>query len=167
MAIVSILSIVAALAVLGVLWWWFVGRNVPKYPPLAIDDDDPAMLAAMEKARGSLERFRGLFAAKPKDSQVKIPFATNGGKIEHLWAEVLHFEEASVTVRYLTPPVSHTGTLERIHEHPTSDIEDWMVIDQQGQFHGGYTQRVMFERARKEWGSLPAELEKQASRYVD
>ena len=167
MAIVTVLSIVTALAVLRVLWWWFVGRNVPKYPPLAIDDDDPAMLAAMEKARGSLERFRGLFAAKPKDSQVKIPFATNGGKIEHLWAEVLNFGEASVTVRYLTPPVSHTGTLERMHEHPTSDIEDWMVIDQQGQFHGGYTQRVMFERARKEWGSLPAALEKQASRYVD
>jgi uncharacterized protein YegJ (DUF2314 family) len=166
MTVVTVLLIVAALVVLRVLWWWFVGRNVPKYPPLAIDDNDAAMLAASEKARGSLDRFRALFEARPKESQVKIPFATSGGQIEHLWAEVLNFSEASLTVRYLTPPVSHSGKLERVHDHPMSDIEDWVVIDQQGQIHGGYTQRVMFERAREEWGRLPPELEIQASRYV-
>jgi hypothetical protein len=64
MAIVVILSIVAGLVVLRGLWWWFVGRNVPKYPPLAIDDSDPAMLAAQEKARGSLGRFRELFGRR-------------------------------------------------------------------------------------------------------
>jgi uncharacterized protein YegJ (DUF2314 family) len=166
MTIITVLSIVVALVVIRVLWWWFVGRNVPKYPPLTIDDNDPAMLAAYEKARGSLDRFRALFDSGPKESQVKIPFATNGGQIEHLWAEVLKFSAASMTVRYLTPPVSHTGKLERVHDHPISDIEDWVVIDQQRQIYGGYTQRVMFERAREEWGGLPPELEKQASRYV-
>ena len=166
MAIVTILSIVGALVVLRVLWWWFVGRNLPKYPPLAISDDDPKILAAQEKARGSLSRFRSLYDAKPKESQVKIPFTTNSGQVEHLWAEVLGFSEASVTVRYLTPPVSHTGRLERVHDHLISDVEDWVVIDHQDQIHGGFTQRVMFERAREEWGRLPPELEKQASRYV-
>ena len=107
-----------------------------------------------------------LFDAKQKETQVKISFTTNGGQIEHLWAEVLRFSEGSVIVRYLTPPVSHTGKLERVHEHPLADIEDWMVIDKHDRIHGGYTQRVMFEQARKQWGGLPPELEKQASRYV-
>src|ERR1700754_1475112 len=109
MAIIIILSIVAAVVVLRVLWWWFVARNVPKYRPLAIDDNDLAMPAAQEKARGSLDRF--------------------------LWAGGLSLSEASMTVRYLTPPVSHTGKLERVQDHPIPDIEDWVVIDQQGQIH--------------------------------
>lgn len=166
MAIVIVLSIVAGLVVLRVLWWWFVGRNIPKYPPLVIDDGDPAMLSAQAKAQESLDRFRALFESEAKESQVKVPFATNGGQIEHLWAEVLRLGEASVTVRYLTPPVSHTGKLDRVHEHPVSEVEDWVVVDRLGQIHGGYTQRVMFERAREQWGRLPPELEKQASRYV-
>jgi uncharacterized protein YegJ (DUF2314 family) len=167
MIIVTIVAIVATLVALRLIWWWFVGRNIPKYPPLAIDDNDPAMLAAQEKARASLDRFRALFDEKPKESQVKIPFATSSGQLEHLWAEVLKLSQTSMTVRYLTPPVSHTGKLERVHDHALSDIEDWVVIDQQDQIQGGYTQRVMFERAREEWGGLPPELEKQASRYVD
>jgi uncharacterized protein YegJ (DUF2314 family) len=166
MDIVTILLVVAGALVLWVLWWWFVGRNVPKYPPLAIDDDDPAMVAATEKARKSLDRFRELFDAGVKESQVKVPFVTSSGEREHLWAEVLKFGDTSMTVRYLTPPVSHTGTLERVHEHAISDIEDWVAFTHKGEIHGGYTQRVMFERARELWGGLPRELEKQASRYV-
>jgi uncharacterized protein YegJ (DUF2314 family) len=163
---VTVLAIVAALVALRVFWWWFVGRNVPKYPPLATDANDPALLIAQAEARRSIGRFRTLFDDKPNESQVKIPFATNGGQTEHLWAEVLSLSEASMTVRYLTPPVSHSGRLERVHDHQISDIEDWVVIDQQGHIHGGYTQRVMFDRVREERGGLPPELEKQASRYV-
>jgi uncharacterized protein YegJ (DUF2314 family) len=166
MDIVTILLVVAGALVLWVLWWWFIGRNVPKFPPLAIADDDPAMVAATEKARKSLDRFRELFDAGVKESQVKVPFVTSSGEREHLWAEVLEFGDTSMTVRYLTPPVSHTGTLERVNEHAISDIEDWVVFTHKGEIHGGYTQRVMFERARELWGGLPRELERQASRYV-
>jgi hypothetical protein len=58
MAIVTVLSIATALAVLRVLWWWFVGRNVPKYPPLAVDDDNPAMLAEDLRGCGPPSRLR-------------------------------------------------------------------------------------------------------------
>ena len=163
---VTILSIVVAIVALRLLWWWFIGRNVPKFPPLAIDDNDPAMLIAREQARNSIDQLRVLIASDVKESQVKVPFKTNGGQIEHLWAEVLNIDESSITVRYLTPPVSHTGKLERVHKHPISDIEDWAVINLRDQIHGGYTQRVMFQRAREQWGGLPPELEEQASRYV-
>jgi uncharacterized protein YegJ (DUF2314 family) len=164
--IAALLAIFAAVLALGGLWWWFVGRNAPKYPPLNIADDDPAMLAAYVKARASLARFRELFGGGMKECQVKVPFVTNSGEREHLWGEVLKLGDTSITVRYLTPPVSHSGKLERVHEHSISDVEDWVAITQTGEIHGGYTQRVMFERARELWGVLPRELDEQASKYV-
>jgi uncharacterized protein YegJ (DUF2314 family) len=150
-----------------VAWWWYVGRNIPRYPPLSIDPGDPAMVAAVEKARGSLSRFRELLNGDVYEAQVKVPFVTSSGAREYLWGEVLTFADTSVTVRYLTPPVSHTGTLDRVHEHAVHDVEDWVVITHEGKIHGGYTQCVMFERARQLWGELPRELEKQASRYIE
>ena len=164
--VMALLATLAGLLVLRVLWWWFVGRNVPKYPPFNVKDDDPGMRAAMDKARASLGRFRELFAAGMKECQVKILFVTNSGEGEHLWAEVLELADTSVVVRYLTPPVTHSGKLERVHEHPISDVEDWVAIAPGGKIHGGYTQRIFLERARQLWGSLPPELEKQVSRYV-
>ncbi|MHB1326557.1 MAG: DUF2314 domain-containing protein [Gemmatimonadales bacterium] len=124
------------------------------------------MMAAVAKARGSLARFRELRNAGVKESQVKVPFTTDAGSCEHLWAEVLTLGDESVTVRYLTPPVSHKGKLERVHTHPIADVEDWVAIMRDATMHGGYTQRVMFDRAREQWGRLPKELEKQSSRYV-
>lgn len=124
------------------------------------------MIAAIKQARSSFDRFRSLYQRGLNEAQVKIPFKTSSGETEHIWAEVLSLNINTVSVRYLTPPVSHTGELERLYEHPISLVEDWVAIENDGRIHGGYTQRVVFERGRQEWGSLPPELEKQASRFV-
>jgi hypothetical protein len=41
--------------------WWFVARNRPAMPPLAIADNDPLMLEAIQKARDSIPQLRELF----------------------------------------------------------------------------------------------------------
>jgi uncharacterized protein YegJ (DUF2314 family) len=53
-----------------------------------------------------------------------------------------------------------------VHEHPIEDVEDWAAFTHKGEIHGGYTQRLMFSRARELWGELPRELAEQESRYV-
>ena len=68
-------------------------------------------------------------------------------------------------VRYLTPPVTHTGRLERLHTHPVSDLVDWQVELESGKYAGGYTMRVMFVRGREQWGSLPPEVEAEEKKY--
>ena len=160
---ITILLVIFAI----IFWWWFVGRNTPKFPPLEIENDDPLMIEAIEKARSSLGKFKELYAnGYATDIQVKVPFLSNSGITEHLWAEVIELDETAVKVRYLTPPATHNGKLERVHSHPHSDIEDWVVFTESGDIYGGYSQRVMFKRGREQWGSLPPELEKQESRYV-
>ena len=125
------------------------------------------MIAAIQLAKNSIDKFRELSGQEMRELQVKVKFVSNSGETEHLWAEVMKLGESSVDVRYLTPPVTHSGKLERLHTHPISDIEDWVAINNDGNIYGGYTQRVMFERARETWGELPPELKQQESRYVD
>ncbi|MEL7537160.1 MAG: DUF2314 domain-containing protein [Pseudomonadota bacterium] len=160
--IVGMILIVAA----G-LRWWLVDRNRPRYLPLPIANDDPDMRAAMAKARAQIDRFRELTADPRLEAQIKVAFETSSGEIEHLWAEVLAVDADVVSVRYVTPPVSHVGSLERLHEHNVDDIEDWVVFAEDGRIFGGYTQRVVFDRARESGEPLPPELAEQAERFVD
>lgn len=149
-----------------VAWWWFIGRNKPKYPPLEIDDDDPLMLEAIQQANSTIPSFLELLSKKHSEAQVKVPFTSSSGVVEHLWAEVLGAEGSVLELRYYTPPVTHEGKLDRVHKHNISEIEDWVVILEDGKIHGGFTQRVMFERGKEQWGELPPELAEQESRYV-
>ena len=159
--------IVAVLVAAYLAWWWFVARNRPAVPPLSIAEDDPLMEEAKGKARDSLGRFRALAAQYPDAARVKIPFRTSGGQLEFLWAEVRRLGDRDVEVLYITPPVSHSGKLERVHTHPLTDIVDWAVTLPTGNYAGGFTMRVMFQRGREQWGSLPQELAAEERKYVE
>jgi uncharacterized protein YegJ (DUF2314 family) len=160
-------GIVASVVVGVIIAWSFIGRrNVPKYPPLKISDEDPLMIEARQKAKSTTKNFLELIAGEYSEAQIKVPFITSSGMTEHLWAEVLKHEGDILSVRYYTPPVTHTGKLERLHSHNISEISDWVVILKNGMIHGGLTQRVMFQRGKEQWGQLPPELLEQESKYV-
>lgn len=155
-------------AIAAVVWWWWQRRNRPEFPPLALDDDDPLVRAAMLRARETLDELRDRHGAgTTRQAQVKVPFRADGDDTEPVWAELLELHEDTMKVRYLTAPVSHRGKVEREQEHPVSDLEDWAVFETSGAIRGGWTQRAMFERAKAQWGGLPRELAAQAARYVD
>ncbi len=155
----------AILVALAFIWWRFFHIARPAFPPLSIGDDDPLMREAMSKAKESVGRFRELADQPNRGVRVKIPFVSSSGTTEYLWAEVLSFRDPQMEVRYLTPPVTHTGRLERLHAHPVSDLVDWQVELQSGKYAGGYSMRVMFVRGREQWGSLPPELETEEKKY--
>ena len=97
---------------------------------------------------------------------MKVPFVTSSGVREFLWADLRKLGADDMEVLYLTPPVTHTGHLERVHTHPIADLVDWTVVLPDGQHLGGYTMRVMFVRGREQWGRLPPELEAEEKKYV-
>jgi uncharacterized protein YegJ (DUF2314 family) len=162
----TLISIVAVVVLVRIAWWWFIGRNRPTMPPLAIDNNDPLMVEARRQASESIPQMLALFNGEEGFTRVKIPFVSSSGETEHLWSELLRVEGSSMHVRYLTPPVSHTGKLERLHTHPVSDVEDWVYTKDPKKYVGGFSMRVMFRRGREQWGDLPPELKAEEAKYV-
>jgi hypothetical protein len=152
--------LVAGAVIVLLVWWRFFRIARPAFPPLQIPDDDPLMADARRQAQATLDRFRGLYGSANHKARLKVPFVTTAGVCEYLWAEVRELGAEDAEVLYLTPPVTHTGRLDRIHRHPLSEIVDWQV-----ELPDGFTMRVMFTRGREQWGGLPAELEAEERRY--
>ena len=97
---------------------------------------------------------------------MKVTFVSSAGTTEYLWADLLSLSDTQMEVRYLTPPVTHTGRLERLHTHAIADLEDWQVELPSGTYEGGFTMHAMFTRAREQWGSLPPGLAAEERKYV-
>lgn len=154
------------IVVAAFIWWRFFHIARPKFQPLSIAADDPLMRDAMAKAKGMIPRFRELAAQPNQGMRVKVPFVSNSGTTEYLWAEVLSLHDLQMEVRYLTPPVTHAGQLERLHTHLVADLVDWQVELESGKYAGGYTMRVMFVRGREKWGSLPPKLLVEEKKYA-
>jgi len=161
----TFLLIVVVAIGLWAAYWWYIGRNRPLVPPMTIADDDPLMLEAVEKARASVPELRRYFGESPEHVQVKIPFLTSSGTTEYLWSELLAITDDDMEVRYMTPPVTHTGYLERIHRHPISELRDWVYTKNQGNYQGGFSMRVMFVRGRELWGELPPRIKAEEANY--
>ena len=156
---------VVAAVLLGV-WWRFFRVARPAFPPLVIDENDPLMKEAVQQAKRSIPEFRELYRQRPQQANVKVPLKTSSGVTEFLWAEVLALEGDTLKVRLLTPPVSHTGQLERLQTYNVQDLVDWSVEMDDSRKQGGYTMRVMFKRGREQWGDLPDELKNEERKYV-
>lgn len=158
--------IVGVVIVLGFLWFRSSSPK-PDFPPLAIDDDDPQMKEARAKAQSTLADFVALYRQHPEGAMVKWPFTTSTGKTEYLGAEVLSMEGESLKIRLSTPPVTHTGQLERLHTISIKEIVDWVIVMPGHKRKGGFLMRVMFKVARKQWSDLPAQLKEEEAKYVD
>jgi hypothetical protein len=65
----------------------------------------------------------------------------------------------------VTPPVTHTGRLDRRYTCEVSDVEDWQVRDKAGVIRGGFTQRAMYAIARRDGIQLSAKLLKYEDQY--
>ena len=160
-----VLIALALIAIALFIWWRYFHVARPVIPPLVLPDNDPLMLAATEQARATLNELRELAAAPNRGVHVKVPFVSSAGTTEFLWADLLSLESSSMKVRYITPPVTHRGRLERVHAHPLSDLVDWRVELPSGAYAGGFTMRAMFVRAREQMKDLPPELEEEEHKY--
>ena len=112
------------------------------------------------------DQFRTFYGRFPEDAFVKLPFTSSSGEVEHLLAHVERIDGDRLKVLLATPPVTHEGQVERQREIGFDEIEDWHVFEPGGAIHGGFTQRVMFEIARREGESLPPKLREMEARFV-
>jgi len=154
--------------VAGVFLWLVIRfRSArPEFPPLATKPDDPFMIEAEARAKATLTEFVALARAPKDNALVKLRFVSNSDQVEHLWAEVLEVvSDRELKVRLETPPVTHTGHLDRVYVCTLDDVEDWHVRDAAGKIHGGFTQRAMFAIARRDGVKLPKRLLEMERQY--
>ena len=165
----STLAVVIGLACLAGAWAFARWRSPrPDFPPLPTSPDDPLMKDALAKAKASLDEFLTRLRSPKRSALVKLRFVSSSEQVEHLWAEVLELlPDNELGVRLVTPPVSHSGPLDRLHRCPLDDIEDWTVRDPSGKVFGGFTQRAMFAIARRDGIRLPTELLRIEREYAD
>jgi uncharacterized protein YegJ (DUF2314 family) len=133
--------------------------------PLDLSPDDPLMAEAMAEARRTLGRLRELAPQNPGAAHVKVRFESSSGTTEYLWAELRELRENDMEVFLVNLPVTHSEPLERLRTVPLDDLADWQVEMEDGRFEGGGTMRVLFLRAREQWGELPAEMVELERRY--
>jgi Uncharacterized protein conserved in bacteria (DUF2314) len=161
----KLIAIVVIAFLAFLIWLRYFHISRPVVLPLSIAPDDALTRNAMDNAKDTIPRFQELAAQPNRGIRVKVPFVSSSSTLEFLWAEVLAFHDSVMEVRYLTPPVTHTGRLKRLHTHPVSDLVDWLVELESGKYAGGYTMRVMFVRGREQWGSLPPKMEAEEKKY--
>jgi uncharacterized protein YegJ (DUF2314 family) len=160
----KLVLLIAAATGIWLLVRWRSPR--PQFPPLSTSPDDPLMVEALAKAKASLDEFRRLLKGPKQDALIKLRFVSNSNEVEHLWAEALEvLGENELGVRLITPPVTHSGPLDRLWRCTFDDVEDWQVRDASGRVHGGFTQRAMFAIARREGVKLPKKLLEQEKEY--
>jgi uncharacterized protein YegJ (DUF2314 family) len=112
-----------------------------------IDDDDPRMIAATEKARATAADFAKAMAA-PQPNQkgfaVKMP-VSDGKATEYVWISGLSFDSQSFRGRLDNRPGGVTGV--KIGDKlavKASELSDWMYVED-NRLVGGYTLRVLRE----------------------
>jgi uncharacterized protein YegJ (DUF2314 family) len=150
--------------------WLFLRWRYPKpdFAPLETKPDDPLLIKAMDDARKSLAEFRALLSGPRESALIKLHFVSSTDQVEHLWAEVVEvINPQELGVRLVTPPVTHSGELDRLHRCTFEDIEDWQVRDSNGKVHGGFTQRAMFAIAKRDGIKLPKKLAELEREYGD
>jgi hypothetical protein len=164
---VKIALALLVLLLVGRIVWRILSAPRPAYAPLDIPVDDEEMNAAMDRARSTIDELVALYRQHPRGAMVKWPFVTSSGTTENLVGELLGIDGDEARIRLISPPVSHTGQLERLHTIRLGEIVDWVIDMEDGTLRGGFTQRVLFRRGREVWGGLPKELQEQEAKFVD
>lgn len=152
-------AVLFLIVVAAVLFWRFY-YAWPAMPPLPTDENDPDITEARRKARDTIDDLHRLYPDNRERGMIKVRFTSNSDQVEYLWGEIKSLDRDTAEVFLITPPVTHSGKLDRHMQVSVNELEDWQVTDEQGYIYGGYTQRAMFKIAREKWGKLPRKLEK-------
>jgi uncharacterized protein YegJ (DUF2314 family) len=118
-------------------------------PPIkhitTVEDDDPRMQAAIEKARSSVDQFIQALQ-KPKRNQsefsVKMAF-TEGSHTEYIWLTPVRYDGDKFHGVVNNPPDRLTNVKRGDRASiEVSKISDWMYVENR-KLVGGYTIRVL------------------------
>lgn len=105
-----------------------------------VDSNDPAMRAAMERARQGLPDFlHHLENPPPGASQFVVKFPLGGW--EHVWVAGIRRQDEVIVGRIASAPLQAGHVRGDVVRVPISAISDWAWRDGAGRWHGYHTRR--------------------------
>jgi len=125
-------------------------QNALPVPMVGIADDDPAMVAAVEKARDEWPRFVSAFEARSgSDFAVKAP-VTRGDVTEFIWITVTALEGERIYGTLANDPAQlgpmKLGSKVAV---PLAKLNDWCYLDAAGKPVGAFTVEVLQRAAKR------------------
>ncbi len=113
-------------------------------PMIEIKDDDPAMQAAVAKARKNWPKFVAAYENEVgKNFSVKSPI-TRGGNTEFIWLHVTAIENDFIYGELSNDPVDLPGLkLGSQVKCKVATLNDWLYITNDEKMKGGYTVKVV------------------------
>lgn len=114
---------------------------------IGIADDDPEMIAAINKARGALPLFWSKFEHPgPGETNFCLKVMIHdSGHTEHFWVNTLDKKDGKLSGNISNEPeFVHNVKLGQRIDIPDADISDWFYM-RDGKMVGNYTLRVLFD----------------------
>lgn len=130
----------------------------PAFDPLSVApgaDPDPEYMEAVAEAHETIGDFyAAYFSPRPTQSfaGLRVRFQVPGSELyEYHWTEFVDYYNGIFTVRLVDSidldMGQHAGHQVEV---PEGDVMDWIVIQEDGTFTGGYTVRLAYERMTPE-----------------
>lgn len=117
-------------------------------PVIAVDEDDPEMVAAIAEAKANVQQFIDALSnptATQSDFAVKFP-VTDGDQVEHMWLMPVRYENGKFRGVINNEPqmVTNVKLGDEVEVAP-GEISDWMYFDNDD-FVGGYSVKLLMQR---------------------
>jgi uncharacterized protein YegJ (DUF2314 family) len=148
----------------------YVWKSYPPISVVEVDPGDPDMEECIRRSRSEVSRFiKGMHESK-KEAFVKYIIETEYDTTEHVWGMAHAIEGDSIVVSMVNEPVNDFekgSEPDPRNKIQLTDIEDWMLVDRQGNCEGGYTHLGLVKIYKKQYGKVPRKYLRDLSNFID
>lgn len=131
-----------------------------------IDPQDPLFLRAQARARETTDLMLSLHRIHPGEVLVKLPWKTDRGETERVWAELHGADGTQLLLRLVSRPLAHDGPVPEELRVPVDGIDDWSLQAADG-VRGAWSVQAELAMARRAGLPVPAHIAQMQGRFLD
>ena len=162
----SVFQLIVPIAFLIVGWRWlrYEGAGIEETPGAFTC---PELVDSVARAKASLPYVVKQVERNIDGAFVKFPMKTVQGITEHIWAYVHSFRDGRFNVTLANTPKDPKEPQSGRRDVPMQEIEDWQIMQPDGQIKGAYSMIALFQNRQNQGKSLTPKMRKQKARLID
>lgn len=162
----TILQIAVPLWMVWLGWKWLTDQGIG-LEALPVDADCDEWHEGVERARYSMNLFLTEVDRNIDGAFVRFPFRMPDGTIEHVWAYVHSFRNGAFNVSIPEVAQEEAGPSSNRPDVPLEEVEDWMIIRDDGRVAGAFTEIAQIQRYEASGRRLSKKMKKQKAAFED